>query len=128
MRLTRRGFTLVEIMIVVAIVGILAAIAIPNFANARKIAEKATCRTNARQLQSALDTYASSPGNDAAIKGKLQEEIMGIVCPNYLRTMPTCPNPNGRYVTDLDGNVMCSVHSIFVSDITPIVITSEVAP
>ncbi len=52
------GFTLVEIMIVVAIIGLLAAIAVPNFVNARSEARQNTCINNLRLIQGAKDQYA----------------------------------------------------------------------
>ena len=58
LRLNRKGFTLVEIMIVVAIIGLLAAIAIPNFVKARETAQKNACINNLRQLDSAKHQWA----------------------------------------------------------------------
>jgi prepilin-type N-terminal cleavage/methylation domain-containing protein len=55
---TRRGFTLVEIMIVVAIIALLASIAVPNFMRARKRAQATRILEDLRVLDSATDEYA----------------------------------------------------------------------
>lgn len=55
---SRRGFTLVEIMIVVAIIALLAAIAVPNFLRARKRSQATSILEDLRLLDSAMDQYA----------------------------------------------------------------------
>ena len=61
----KRGFTLVEIMIVVAIIALLAAIAIPNLLGARKAANDAAAKANLKVLATELETYAAGTGAGA---------------------------------------------------------------
>jgi prepilin-type N-terminal cleavage/methylation domain-containing protein len=58
--MNRKGFTLVEIMIVVAIIALLAAIAIPNLLSARMTANTAAAKANVRSLSTAAETYSTA--------------------------------------------------------------------
>jgi len=59
----KRGFTLVEIMIVVAIIALLAAIAIPSLLNARRTANDAAARSNIRTLATEEETWSAGAGD-----------------------------------------------------------------
>ena len=87
------GFTLVEIMIVVAIIALLAAIAIPNFVKARASSQKSACIANLKQVTGAKATWAleqKKTNTDTPV----QTDLYGSTA--YIRVEPTCPG-NGTY-------------------------------
>ena len=89
----RSGFTLVEIMIVVAIIGRLEAIAIPNFSKARSTAQRNACINNLRQIDNAKQMWATE---NKKTDGDVPSEADIMPYLNKGTSMPTCPG-NGKY-------------------------------
>ncbi len=80
------GFTLVEIMIVVAIIGLLATIAVPNFVKARTNAQMNACITNLRQIDGAVQTWATET-RQGDTSQPTWDDIKG-----YLKGAVICPS------------------------------------
>lgn len=75
----KKGFTLIELMIVVVIIGILAAIAIPKFNDVSESAKRNACRANMRTIASQEVIYFAGNGNYTDVLGDLG--MTGVVCP-----------------------------------------------
>ncbi len=83
-RPAQQGFTLLELMIVMVVIGILAAIAIPSYTNNVRHAKEAVLREDLRTMRSAIDAYTVD-------KQKAPQELQDLVEAGYLKTMPIDP-------------------------------------
>ncbi len=103
MKTRKAGFTLLEIMLVVAIIGLLAVIAIPSFLKARTTSQKNACINNLRQIEAAKEQWAleTRQGQGASV---ISAEL-----DSYMRTPPSCPGGGTYNYGTVGSNATCTI-------------------
>ena len=94
MKTLQKGFTLIELMIVIAIIAILAAILIPNFLHARSEAQTSACEGNEKQIATALEEYAVDNNGSYGAGGAVTSSLLGTT---YLGVTPVDPVNSSQY-------------------------------
>jgi competence protein ComGC len=105
------GFTLIEVGILLAIVGLVLAVALPNFAQARDASRRGACLANLKQLHDAKQAW----GMEFRKKGSDVPAAADLIGPDkYLREKPSCPSGGAdylRHIGPLEGRPGCSLGS-----------------
>lgn len=104
----KKGFTLVEIMIVVLIIGILLAIAVPNFIKARETSRTKSCIANLRQIDAAKEQWAmdNNAANGGAVTGGMGTLVGGT---GYMKATPNCPSGGTYTLGNIGTDPTCSL-------------------
>ncbi len=99
-----RGFTLIEMMIVVGVIAVLMAILLPNFMKARDTSAKRSCLSSLRVIDQAKQQFALE-------RGKRDGDAVGWgdVVPQYMRAQPSCPLGGVYVVGSIGTNPKCAI-------------------
>jgi prepilin-type N-terminal cleavage/methylation domain-containing protein len=100
------GFTLLEIMVVVAIVGLLAAISIPNYIKSRATSQAHTCINSLRQIDSAAQEFALEEHKRNGQNINFPDDLTPFIKLNAQGSIPPCP-AGGTYDCSVVGTPPC---------------------
>lgn len=104
-----RGFTLIEIMIVILIIALLLAIAIPNFLRAREVSRARTCQSNLREIMTAKEQWAMENYQGGTATPEASALVSEYIKNSEDDQLPPCPVGGEYTIGDLATQPTCSI-------------------
>jgi competence protein ComGC len=104
----KRGFTLVEIMIVCMIIGIISLIAVPNFLSARTNSQRNSCIANLHTIEAAKEQWAMDK-TKGTTDTPSTDDLLGSTTDGYIKHFPTCPGGGTYTMGNMITRPKCSV-------------------
>lgn len=102
----RAGFTLIELMVVIAIIAIIASILLPSFVRARAQGQLSGCMENLHNIGVAHESYLVDYGNDPPMNSPGGNNPFNFLVPQYLKKIPTCPASGAGTLVAGNGSVV----------------------
>lgn len=116
---SRKGFTLIELMIVIAIIAILAAILVPNFIRARAQGQVTSCKSNLKNIGTACEMYATDHGGRYPETNQLEKCLTGESeqkgMQPYMKQIPKCPSEGTKnpYISSYSARSNPDVYTVY---------------
>jgi len=101
-----RAFTLIEVMIVILVISLLLAIAVPSFMRVRESSQQTTCDENRWKVDQAKTLWTQNTGQDGSAVPTPAD-----LTPEYLQRMPKCPTGPDYDIRSGDESCFCPEHS-----------------
>lgn len=102
----KRAFTLVEVMIVVLVISLIMAIAVPQWMKVRESSQQTTCDENRAKIDQAKTLWTQNTGQDGTATPTEADLV-----PNYLQLFPKCPTGGIYNIRSGDEDCLCPNHS-----------------
>jgi prepilin-type N-terminal cleavage/methylation domain-containing protein len=109
MKIQKKGFTLIEIMIVMAVIGLLSAMAVPDFQQARATTQQNACLNNIKKIDIAKDQYALD--NNISTGMTPSDSALDPYMKGGIQIAKKCPSEGDIFINAIGSDPTCTIHS-----------------